>query len=121
MDRWKEFGEKVRRLREAKKSADPSFTLRQFAEKLGLSATYISKMERGEVTPPGPENIKKIAQMLGEDADALLGLAGKFDQELGKIILKQPKAMADFLRMVKDKGLSEKEIVKLTEDIRKKK
>lgn len=38
--------------------------LREFAQKVGLSPTFISKMEVGEYKPPKEENIVKIAKVL---------------------------------------------------------
>jgi transcriptional regulator with XRE-family HTH domain len=115
------FGRKIRDLREAKRSTDPRFSLRQFAEAVGVSATFLSKMETGEFAPPKAEKIKKMAELLGVDADELLALAGKVDPELGAIIREQPAAMADFLRTAREKGLTEDDIQKLTEEIRKRK
>jgi transcriptional regulator with XRE-family HTH domain len=114
-----EFGKRIRDLRAAKKEADPKFSLRQFAQAVGISATYLSKVENGEFDPPAPDTIKKIAALLGTDADELLALAGKVDPDLSKIIIEQPKAMADFLRVARD--LPEDEIKKLTEQLRTKK
>lgn len=115
----REFGNKIRKLRDAKKATDPKFSLRQFALAVGISATYLSRIENGDFDPPSPETIKKMASLLGTDADELLALAGKFDPELQKIIMEKPKMMADFLR--KASGISEKELQKITDKIRVKK
>jgi len=115
----KAFGKRVRELREAKRQTDPSFSLRQFAEKLGVSATFLSKVEIGEFDPPSAENVKKMADLLGVDADELLALAGKVDPELKDIIQEKPKALADLLRMAKSQGLSVEDIQKLTDQIRR--
>ena len=114
------FGKRIRELREAKKKTDPSFSLRQFAERVGISATFLSKIETGEFDPPKADRIIKMAELLGVDKDDLLALAGKVDPELGEIIRDQPKAMADFLRTAREKGLSAKELEDLTEQIKKK-
>lgn len=112
------FGKRIRELREAKRKVDATFSLRQFAEKVGISATFLSKVETGEFDPPKAEKIIKMAELLGVDADELLALARKIDPELGGIIQNQPKAMAEFLRTAR--GLSAKEIEKLTQSIRRK-
>lgn len=114
-----EFGKRIRELREAKKRVDPAFSLRQFAEKVGISATFLSKVETGQFAPPAAETIKRIAKLLEVDADELLALAGKDDPEWGDIIRDQPKAMADFLRTARERGLTAKEIEEFTEKIRK--
>jgi transcriptional regulator with XRE-family HTH domain len=113
------FGRRVRELREAKKRTDPKYSLRQFAQTVGISATFLSKIETGEFNPPAPDKIKKMAELLGVDSDELLALAGKVDPELPEIIRDQPSAMADFLRMAREKNLSEDDIRALTERIRK--
>jgi len=114
----KAFGKRIRELREAKKRTDPKYSLRQFAQAVDISATFLSKVETGEFNPPAPEKIKNMAELLGVDSDELLALAGKVDPELPKIIREQPKAMADFLRTAREQNLSEDEIRALTKRIR---
>ena len=116
-----EFGKRIRKLREAKRKTNPDFSLRRFAKAVGISATYVSKVENGEFAPPAPDKIKKMAQLLEVDADVLLALAGKVDPALSKIIREQPKAMADFLRTAHDQNLSAEDIEKLTRQIREEK
>lgn len=115
----KPFGRRIRELREEKKKADPRFSLRQFAQAVGISATFLSKVETGEFPPPSADKIKKMAELLEVNADELLALAGKVDPELPEIIREQPKAVADFLRTAQEYGLSEKQFEKLTEKIKK--
>lgn len=115
------FGHRIRELREKKKQTDPRFSLRKFAEAVGISATFLSKIETGEFAPPAPDRIKKMAELLGVDADELLALANKVDPDLSEIIKEQPKAMADFLRTVREKNLSEEDLRRLTEQLRKRK
>lgn len=115
------FGHRIREMREKKKQTDPRFSLRKFAEAVGISATFLSKIETGEFAPPAPDRIKKMAELLGVDADELLALANKVDPDLSEIIKEQPKAMADFLRTVREKNLSEEDLRRLTEQLRKRK
>lgn len=117
----KAFGDRIRQLREAKKQHDARFSLRKFAEAVDLSPTFLSKMEVGDFDPPKPEKIKKMAELLGVDADDLLALAGKVDPALSDIIKEQPQAMADFLRTARDTNLSEDELRKLTDKLRRRK
>lgn len=113
------FGKRIRALREEKKMVDPSFSLRKFAEKVGVSATFISKLENGEFDPPRAEKIIKMAELLGIDADELLALAGKTDPELDEIIRNEPKAMADLLRTARDSGLTADDLDRITRGIKK--
>lgn len=112
------FGERVRKLREAKKSENPAFSLRRFAQAVGVSATLISRVENGEGLPPGADKIKRMAELLGEDPDVLLALAGKVDPELPEIIRGRPRAMADLLRTARDQGLTEDEIRGVVDELR---
>ena len=107
-----EFGKRIRELREKKRDTDPSFSLRQFAAKVGISPTFLSKIENGDFDPPSAENIKKMAALLDCNADELLALAGKVDPDISEIIRKKPKALADFLRVANSR--SEEEIRKMT-------
>jgi transcriptional regulator with XRE-family HTH domain len=115
----RQFGNKIRQLRDAKKAVNPKFSLRQFAEAVGISATYLSRIENGDFDPPAPDTIKRMAALLETDADELLALAGKFDPDLQKIIMEKPKMMADFLR--KASGISEKELKKIIQKLPDKK
>jgi HTH-type transcriptional regulator, competence development regulator len=112
------FGARVRELREAKKASDPHFSLRRFAHAVGVSATFLSRVENNQGPPPSAEKVKKMAALLGEDPDELLALAGKVDPELPEIIRRRPRAMADLLRTARDQGLTDEEIRKMTEGLR---
>lgn len=102
------FGQYVRRQR-----MDKGITLRSFAKQLGVSPTYISQIEQGNFSPPAEERVVGMAQLLGEDVDELLALAGRVADDLPAIIRDQPRALAAFLRTAK--GLSAKEINRLAE------
>ena len=107
------FGALVRRLREER------YGLREFARMLGLSATYLSKIERDEMPPPSEERIKEIARLLEQDTDEMLALAGRVASDLGVIIRERPREMADFLRTAR--GLGPEEIRRFAEEARKQK
>lgn len=117
----RKFGNHIRSLREAKKKEDPSFSLRKFAEAVGISPTFLSKIETGEFAPPSAENIIKMAKLLGVDPDDLLALANKMDPDLSDFIKEKQKVMADFLRTARDAGLSEDDLRAITERIRRRK
>jgi transcriptional regulator with XRE-family HTH domain len=102
------FGGAIRYLREGR------YGLRQFAEMVGMSPTYLSKVERGEFPPPAEEKIKAIAKVLEQNEDELLALAGRVSSDLNDIIRQQPRPLATFLRTAS--GLSVTEIERLTKD-----
>ena len=90
------FGALIRREREAKEIG-----LREMAKKVGMSPTYLSKVERDEFPPPAEDKVSKIASILGLDLDELLALAGRVASDLTDIIRQQPRVMADLLRSAK--------------------
>lgn len=106
----KEFGRKIKELRMEKKHVDPRYTLRGFAEMVGISPALLCKVECGDFSI-GVEKIKTIARLLNADADELLALAKRVDPELEDCIFQQPKAMALFLRTAS--GLSEDALARL--------
>jgi len=111
----KKFGETIRALREERRKTDAGFTLRKFAARVGMSPTYLSKIERGEFAPPSEEKIRAMAAELGADPDELLALAGKVPRDLSKIILERPVLMAELLRGVR--SLKEEDIRRMTRKI----
>lgn len=111
------FGKKIRDLRLAKQQSDSRFSLRQFAQQVGISATFLSKVETGEFAPPAADKIKKMAQLLGVDSDELLALANKIDPELSQTLVKEPLT-AVLLR--KASALSNTELQKIIQTVDKK-
>lgn len=93
------FGDYIKNLRNEKKERDDSFSVRGLAEKIGLSATYLSKIERGEL-PASDETVYKLAKALDVTADELFAQAGKIEPRLEKQIAahEAPVKMAAFLR-----------------------
>ncbi len=101
------FGKTVRNLRENREIG-----LRQFAKRVGMSPTYLSKVERGDFPPPSETKIRAIARELGQDEDALLSQAGRVSSDLGDIIRQNPVEMAVLIRTLK--GLPRKHLYALT-------
>src|SRR5215471_11544913 len=87
------FGEFVRRERQAKEIG-----LREMAEMIGVSPTYLSKIERDEFAPPAEDKVRKIAAIIGCDADALLARADRVSSDLSEIIKGRPVQLAALLR-----------------------
>jgi HTH-type transcriptional regulator, competence development regulator len=96
------FGDHVRTLRSARAEADPRFSVRQVAQRIGVEPAYLSKVERGLVPPPSEATIVRLAADLSEDRDLLLALAGKVSSDLQAIILRRPKEFAELIRQLKD-------------------
>lgn len=51
---------------------------------IGVSPTYLSKVERDEFAPPAEEKVKAIAKILGRDPDELLALAGRVSSDISE-------------------------------------
>lgn len=96
------FGGYIRRRREELLKESPDFTVRKLAGKLGIQPSYISKVEREEVPPPSEATIIRLAELLREDPDVLLALAGKVSADLRSVIVKRPRLFAELLRQLKD-------------------
>jgi transcriptional regulator with XRE-family HTH domain len=88
----KGFGETIREMREAQ-----ALGLRAAAERLGISPAYLSRIERGKERPPKPELVKKIARLLGGDADLLFRLADSTDPDIAEYMNLVPN-LPEFLR-----------------------
>jgi transcriptional regulator with XRE-family HTH domain len=106
------FGEKLRRLRIAK-----GYTLRKFAELVGVSPTYLSQVEQGNADPPTAERVGKMAELLGENADEMITLAGRLPEDLPDIIKSQPAEIPELLREAS--GLTPEQLREVTENIRR--
>jgi transcriptional regulator with XRE-family HTH domain len=90
------FGEFVRREREAKEIG-----LREMAKMIGVSPTYLSKVERDEFSPPVEAKVKAIARIINCDPDELLARAGRVSSDISDIIKRHPAQLAALLRTTK--------------------
>ncbi len=107
------FGQYLRVTREAKK-----ISLRKFAEKVGKTPTYISKIERNELgTKPSEELVKNIAEELNLDFDDLIIRAGRIPEEIPNIINERPQQMTALLRSAQN--LSNEDLQKLLNNMSK--
>ena len=102
------FGQTLRKLREARRQEDKRFSLRKFAQAVGMSATYLSRVERGDVPPPAEEKIRAIAEALGTDPEELLAVAGRVPREVTELLRERPRTLGPLLRAAA--RLPEKEV-----------
>jgi len=96
------FGDYIRKRREELKVRDREFSVRKVAARLGVQPSYLSKVERGEQAPPTEAKIAALAEILGEDTDVLLALAGKVSSDLREVIVRRPQLFAQLIRQLKD-------------------
>ena len=96
------FGAYIRERREALRASDSSYSLRQVAARMGVQPSFLSKVERGHDSPPSEPKIRLLAEILDEDADVLLAMAGKVSSDLQEAIRHRPQLFAELIRSLKD-------------------
>jgi len=105
----KKFGEVLR-----EKRLEKGYSLRKFAQAVGVSPTYLSQVEQSNVDPPTADRVKRMAEILGEDVDEWTALAGRLTEDLPEIIHKEPKGVPDLLRAVR--GMTADQLRKLRDE-----
>lgn len=88
------FGHRIRDLRRAKNLGQ-----RALAERVGISFTYVSKIENHQLDfgeYPSDELICKLAKALDADEDELLLLAEKIPESVRVRVLQRPDAFRAF-------------------------
>ena len=106
------FGAFIRARREAKEIG-----LREMAKMIGVSPTYMSKVERDEFSPPAEDKVRLIAEVIDCDVDELLARAGKVASDLSEIIKRNPVELAALLRTTN--GLSADYLQRIARDVQK--
>lgn len=110
------FGDYLRQRREELRATDPAFSVRQVAARAGLEPSYLSKIERDDQPPPSEGSIRALAEVLKEDPDVLLALAGKVSADLQSVIRSRPRLFADLLRQLRD--LPDHAVLRLVREVR---
>lgn len=80
------FGKRVRQLREYR-----GLSQRDFAERVGVDFTYISKIEHGAMAAPSEDVIRKMADTLNEFPDDLIELSAKAPLDWGDVLEDNPR------------------------------
>src|ERR1700722_3529183 len=106
------FGQFVRDRRTAK-----GLSLRKFADLVGVSPTYLSQVEQGNCDPPTAERVRRMAEILSENADELAALAGRGPDDLPGLLQKHPARLPAFIREASD--LTPDQLQVLTEQARR--
>jgi len=103
----KQFGARLKELR-----IREALTQRQLAAEVGVTTSYLSKIEHGVLATPSASTISKIASILKADANELLCLAGKFPQVISR--RSKERAILEFGPRLKElrkkSGLSQVEL-----------
>ena len=94
----KNFGSVLRATR-----VEKGFSLRKFAEKVGVSPTYLSLVETGQAPyQPTVDRIKRMAELLEANADEWIQLAGRVSDELEEMNRDNPQMMPALLRIARN-------------------
>ncbi len=105
------FGQSLRVKRISK-----GISLRKFAELVGVSAAYLSQVEHDNVDPPTADRVKRMADLIGENSDEWIGLAGRVPEDLPEIFRQQPTGISELLREAS--GLKPEQLREVTKHIR---
>jgi transcriptional regulator with XRE-family HTH domain len=111
------FGDIIRQEREKRKTGNPEYSLRKFAKAVGISPTFLSKIETNEFDPPKAEKIIKMAELLEIQPEKLLAKAEKMDPELERIVTERQVELASFLRTAD--GMSSEQLKRMAEAAKK--
>ena len=95
------FGTYVRAQRERLSKDSKDFSVRKVAMIIGVEPAFLSKVEREVVPPPSEGKIIALSEVLGEDQDVLLAMAGKVSSDLLKVIRDRPVLFAELIRKLK--------------------
>lgn len=102
------LGERIRR-----KRAEHKLGLRETALKIGISPTYMSRIETlDEKTPPAEDVIRKLADLLQDEFDELMQLAGRVPDDALKVV-KADSTMPEFLRTVGERKLTGEKLMEM--------
>jgi HTH-type transcriptional regulator, competence development regulator len=100
------FGQRIKRRRR-----ELGLTQREVAARLEIDFTYLSKLENDRGEPPGERTIGRLADVLQEDREDLLALAGKVPEEL-RDRAQRDVAFARLVRRLPD--VSDKELKEIS-------
>jgi transcriptional regulator with XRE-family HTH domain len=104
----KRFGQTVRELRKEK-----GIGLREFARRVSISPSFLTQIEKDACAVP-EERVVAFARALDQDVDEFLALAGQVSSDLDEFIRARPRAVATFLRTVRESGVSDQYLQTLT-------
>jgi transcriptional regulator with XRE-family HTH domain len=110
------FGNLIRSSRLKAQVENKDYSLRKTAGRIGIQPSYLSKIEREELPPPGEKVICRLAEDLDLDADMLLALAGKVSSELQEVIRRRPELFGALLRELK--SMPDHAVLRLVREVR---
>lgn len=108
------YGEFLRSRRLAKQ-----LTQRQFAERVGVDFTYLSKVENSRLPPPSEATISQIAKVLGDDPNSHLAQARKVPLDLRQAVAELPVEAAMLLREMRSKPVDSETYRQMLQTLRR--
>lgn len=121
-NKYSNFGDFLQKKREEKK-----VTLRKMADMLGLSAPFLSDVEKDRRNPPEKDKLDMIVNILGlseEEKDLMFNLAGRrrntVAPDLPEYIMERDY-VSSALRTARDLNASEEEWMAFVEELKKRK
>lgn len=72
------------------KRLEKGYTVRKFCERIDISQTFVSRMERDEIGAPSEEKIRGMAEALAVDPDTLILKAGKIPKDIKGMLIQNP-------------------------------
>src|SRR5688572_5181000 len=91
-----EFGAALRLLR-----MGAGFTIRDLAEKIGVSSVYLSRVEHGHDAPPTPDRLAEIARVLRLPPGLLIELSDNVTPVVARYLERVPAANALFVEIAR--------------------
>lgn len=88
-------------IRESREQSEEFRSLRHFADALGKSPSWVSKVERN-LEVPGMETLLQIATLLKVNPDELLKRADRLDPAVEKALIERYTEVSVLLRTIKD-------------------
>lgn len=110
------LGTFLRERREHLREQDRRFSVRQVADRVGIQPSYLSKVERGEVSPPSEDTLVRLARELDVEPDVVLAMAGKVSSDLLDAIRRRPLLFGELIRQLKD--LPDHAVLRVVREVR---
>ena len=109
-----ELGHRLKRVRIAR-----DLSLRETASKVGVSPTYLSRVENClDPSPPTEKTLRALADVLGDNFDELMQLAGRVPEDVEKLIKADPD-MPVMLRRAREQNVTGAEFLEWLESKKK--
>lgn len=111
----------------AEKREEHDFTMREFARQLGVSAPFLSDVEKNRTAPLTKERLEKVAEILNlsrEEQDGMYDLVGKQRNVVAPDLpdyIKGRDYVSVALRTARDLDAGEEEWLRFVEELKKRK